>query len=147
MELQDRINARENSTLVFATVAASASLVVLAVVLQYPDLKILKIYPWVKHIGLMFSVLGPLYREVTIFTIDYLDYRKLPRRNYPLKATLPRMIILRFFLFLPSVAWVIIYTGNPACFWTTIFLAFAIACAVSFLELLVREHARTEIYY
>src|SRR3990170_3939560 len=134
MGLQDRVNARENSTLVFATVAVSASLVVLAVVLER-RLVILNTYPWIKDVGLMFSILGPLYRETTIFTIDYLDYKRMPRQNYPFWATLPRMIIIRFFLFLPTVAWVIVYTENPFCFWTATLLAVVTACALSFLEI------------
>jgi len=144
MELQDRVNARENSTLVFSTVVASASLVVLAVVLQDFNLNILKTQPWIKDVGLMFSLLGPLYREITIFTIDYLDYKKMPKQNYPFWVTLPRMVIVRFFLFLPTVAWFIIYTGNPSYFWTITKLAFAISCVFSFLELLVRERCRRE---
>jgi len=127
-----KLHARENSTLVFATVAASASLIVLALVLQTPDS--LKIPEWVKYVGLFFSILGPLYRCYTIFTVDRIDYKKIPREDYSWWATVPRMIIVRFFLYLPIGAWVILLFTGAEYFWIVIASLFAVAAVISVIE-------------
>lgn len=112
-----RLHARENSTLILATVAASASLLILATVF---DNSVSLQDSWISWIGLIFSMLGPLYREVTIFTIDLSDYRRIGerRREYRWLDVIPRMVIVRFFLFLPIVAWIIFLT-SPTCRSTT----------------------------
>lgn len=130
-----RLHARENSTLVFATVAASASLLFLIFVLD--NFEPTQITDWVRWVGFLFSILGPLYREVTIFTIDGIDYRKIRERDtYPIWATLPRMVIVRVFLYLPIAAWWIFFE-NPANFWMTV--TFIAAFLFSVLELLSRD--------
>jgi hypothetical protein len=62
-----RINTREASTLVFSTVAASASLIFLAAIFQgniSPEWK-----EPMKWTGFLFSLLGPIYREKSRFTL------------------------------------------------------------------------------
>jgi len=127
---EDRIHARENSTLVFATVAASASLLILTFVLQkFVPPQIL----WINSIGFIFSILGPLYREVTIFSIDRIDYRGIRKREYPWWATIPRMTIVRFFLFLPIAAWLIYFTSSKSLL-TTLIFTFVFALLLSVIE-------------
>ena len=137
---ENRVLARENSTLVFATVAASASLLFLALVLQEP---ISSQKPeWVKYVGLMFSILGPLYREFTIFGIDRIDYRN-NRRPYSFWVIFPRMVTIRFFLFLPIAAWLVLFFGST-CFWTIvlfwaiILFTFIVSILLSVMEWLSR---------
>ena len=67
----DRINTRESSTLTFATVAASSSLVVLVLFIERG---LQTAYPWLGWIGILFASLGVLYREVTIWSIDKNEY-------------------------------------------------------------------------
>jgi len=140
---QDQINVRENSTLVFAAVAASASLVVLAIVLQ--TLPYQEIPLSIRCIGFLFSLLGPLYREVTIFTIDMIDYGEIKdQKEYPNWATLPRMIIVRYSLLLPIVAWLNVY-GRLPWFLLVSFGAFALAWGISHLELSYRKHRKKRL--
>jgi hypothetical protein len=137
MDPQDKITARENSTLVFATVAASASLLVLAVVLQTPYGQGIPLS--IRGIGFLFSLLGPLYRDVTVFTIDQIDYMDVQSpKKYPKHATLPRMIIVRYFLLLPVVAWL---TINSRPFWFLLLniAALGLAGGISHLELSWRK--------
>ena len=62
--VRDKLNTRENSTLVVATVASSASLVLLTA-LESPQFH---------YYGLVFALLGILYRELTIFSSDRSDH-------------------------------------------------------------------------
>jgi hypothetical protein len=133
--IQNKLRARARATLTFATVAASASLLILALVWKDPA----QIPEWIKHIGFMFSISGWLYREVTIFTIDRIDYRDIGERDtYPWWATFPRMVIVRFFLFLPTAAWWTLFTSS-ACAGTTIIFTFIISVLVPIVELLSRH--------
>jgi hypothetical protein len=65
--IRDNINTRENSTLVVATVASSASLLLMTLNSQ------------TSHycLGLLFALLGILYRELTILFSDNPDYKRL----------------------------------------------------------------------
>lgn len=132
-----RLNTRENSTLVFATVAESASLLILTFALQGPDLS--PIWHW---IGFIFSLLGSGYREVTILTIDFLDHKEI-KDEYPLWAILPRMLLLRFFLYLPIAAWIILLAGLTSSWLGTLLIALSAvtlsAMALSVVELLQRK--------
>jgi len=138
---EDRLYSRENSTLVFATVAASASLLILTFVLQnfVPPL-----FSWIANIGFVFSILGPLYREVTIFTIDLSDYRRIGKTEYRWWEVIPRMIIVRFFLFLPIAAWSIFFTSSM-CLLTTVTFTFVVALLLSVVEWVSRvQHAHLQ---
>jgi len=143
-----RLYSRENSTLVFATVAASASLLILTFALQKSDR--LPIWDW---IGFIFSLLGPAYREVTILTIDFFDYKKIPEKDkYPFRTTLPRMLIIRFFLYLPIAAWILLFArpeSSPESSWLIMLLIalFGVALSAGVLsgvELLQRKRLRHE---
>lgn len=139
MAQKNRIAARAEATLVIATVAASASLLFLILAIQFSNRS--PIWNW---IGFMFSLLGPTYREVTIFTIDYFDYKKTEeQQEYPLWTTLPRMLIIRFMLYLPIAAWIILFRG-PRCFLLMMILTATSALALSALELLQRERLHQE---
>lgn len=106
----DRLHTRESSSLAFAAVAASSSLVVLALKMQVPR------YDWMNWVGLSFAVLGVFYREATMWSVDTIEtqesYDSYPielrkKRDVPLQqaATLFRRTTIRFFLLLPIVAW------------------------------------------
>ncbi len=69
MNQEAKLYSRENSTIVVATVAASASLLILSFSLQQFN------HSW-DRLGLLFSLLVPGYREITIFTVDYFEYTK-----------------------------------------------------------------------
>ena len=98
-----RINTRESSTLTFATVGASASLVVLGLTIENS-------YPWwIPYVGIAFALLGFVYREITIWSIDRTDYNQLSflgRTSKKRPAALLRGAIVHVFLLLPIVAWV-----------------------------------------
>lgn len=111
-----RINTREASTLGFVSVAASASLVVLALAVgpnfdTYP-------YAWlIKWIGLASGILGFAYREITIWTIDRAEHdmlssglgRRIDSERADKRGLLGaffRRLIVRSFLFLPILAWI-----------------------------------------
>lgn len=69
-----KINTRESSTVAFATLAVSSSLVVLALLMQN---QISKQYSWVEWIGLAFALIGVIYREISIFLIDRPEFGSL----------------------------------------------------------------------
>ena len=105
------INTREASTLVFSTVAASVSLALLAGILNVPDFRGESWFIW---IGLLFSILGFLYREFTIHASDIPNYNKLRKllgnkceeENFAIKVgQFSRMIVIRSFMLLPIGAW------------------------------------------
>jgi hypothetical protein len=109
-----RINTRESSALTIATVASSSSLVVLALTVEH-DLGVS--HPWLPWFGLLFALLGFVYREVTIFSVDWVEHRKLSlslRREieeerstaWTQVATFIRRFVIRFFLLLPFGAWI-----------------------------------------
>jgi hypothetical protein len=109
-----RINTRESSTLTFATVASSSSLVVLALTMER---NLGALYPWLAWFGSLFGVLGFIYRELTLLSVDWVEHRKLSpslRRRIEEErsgawmqiATFARRSVVRFFLLLPSGAWI-----------------------------------------
>jgi hypothetical protein len=142
--IQDRISVRENSTLVFTTVVSSASLLILAIVLQTPPYQ--RIPFSIRCIGFLFSLLAPLFREVTIFTYDLIDYGQLANHQnpYPKYATLTRMVILRYFLFLPIVAW-LTFDRRPLWFLLLNLVALTLAWGISRLDLSYRKKPKKEV--
>ena len=110
------ISARENSTLVISTVAASASLAILAIAAHEGYTS----RPELTWIALLFSIVGFLYRDMTILSVERLDYitlRKhlglLERRlNYTQKFfILARMYFVRLLLVIPMATWSLVL--NP----------------------------------
>lgn len=106
-----RLNARESSTLTIATVAASASLILLSLVI---DRKLGTEYAWLYLVGIGFAILGIFYREVTFLSIDQAEYGLLTLHtqimirassNWQRRARHLRHITVRFFLFVPVGAW------------------------------------------
>ena len=86
-----RINTRETSTLTVATLAASVSLVLLALVvpLSTPNARIYHL--WLRLAGFLLALLGVLYRETTIHTVDQREYDLLKRLlRAPLRENLLR---------------------------------------------------------
>jgi hypothetical protein len=68
--LTARVNSRESSTLTVATFTAVASLTVFAIAVQIRD-------PRVYLMGLAFSFGGIVYLELTAFTMDPKDVRRI----------------------------------------------------------------------
>lgn len=139
-----RINTREASTLVFSTVAASASLLFLVPIYQNGTIS----SEWIelmKWLGFLFSFLGLVYREITIHTSDHIDYQVLRARlGVPLPRPqwlwiIVRGSIIRFFLILPIAAWGILLFANPACSSITLASAFILSVLFSVCELLSRD--------
>ncbi len=108
-----RIATRESSTLTFATVGASSSLVVLALVI---DRTPQSVYPWLSLIGMLFSILGIIYREATFWSIDKAEYEEISDELHNLIEkqresirgrvfALIRRVAVRFFLWVPFIAW------------------------------------------
>jgi hypothetical protein len=75
--IQARINTRETSTLTIATVAASASLVLLALAANPESSFAYTHHAWLRFAGFLFALLGIIYRELTILTADAADYSRL----------------------------------------------------------------------
>jgi uncharacterized membrane protein len=137
-----RMNTRESSTLTFATVAASASLVVLALTIER-HLE-MPFYLWLQLIGLVFAILGFAYREITDRSFDVAERSLLSlelwsllmsRRDTTLQrlATHTRRFMVRILLLLPIVAWLIVIANLESSFVDMGFLAVAFA----FLALLL----------
>lgn len=137
------ISARENSTLVISTVAASASLAILAIVVQSGDVS----SPDLAGIALLFSIIGFLYREVTILSVEREDYIALNKHRESLKRSLShtqkgfilaRMYCVRFLLLMPVAAWSLIMS-----FGGVVAPAIMLACVSGFFSLLeyyIRYH-------
>ncbi len=108
--IRDKAQTRENSTLVIATVASSASIVILT------TSKCLGLH----FFALVFALFGIFYRELTIFSIDRIEYAFLRdpkfRKFHPCidvgfwdrVARLVRSFIFRVLLFLPVKLFVLI---------------------------------------
>jgi len=104
--VQSRLSTRETSTLTVATVAASASLVVLQLTVTDKATS----HAWLRLAGFLFALLGFLYRETTIYTADIEENAMLRR----LQPALPhnrhwwiRAVLIRAILLAPAGAWII----------------------------------------
>lgn len=109
-----RSRTREASTLTIATVASSASLVLLGLYIQAqievnwnlaPEIKL-----WIAGVGIAFSAVGIIYREVTAKTIHRIDENWLKQRCHitdPRGQGIVREILLVALLAIPIVAWLI----------------------------------------
>ncbi len=134
-ELIADLHTRESSTLVVATVASSASLVLLGI---YPsatsNLPIALLENWA---GFFFPIFGLFYRDLTVFTIDYANSKELheltghstPYPGWVRAATHVRRWVLRSFLAVPSAFWWL-RISNYAC---TIFVPLSIVGLASAL--------------
>ncbi len=110
--IQARLASRESSTLSFASLGASSSLVVLALTIERGlDTS----YPWLKLVGILFAFLGVVYREAT-GRLDIAEPRLGNRRLRDELATVRKSAIqqlttfirrfaVRYFLNLPILAW------------------------------------------
>jgi hypothetical protein len=145
-QLTSDLSTRENSTLVFSTVAASASLAILIVTLE-------AIKPsWFGlafGVGFLFSTLGFVYREATIFGVNAKNYEELrslrkisgeiERRNDKRRTRIlvfSRMIIIRLFLLIPTGSWILVVLNLQAAGWIalTCLILFGVAVFLSLLE-------------
>lgn len=107
-ELMNALHTRENSTLIVATLASSASVALIAAIHEIPD-------PALSWLGFAFPILGFSYRELTIFEIDRADYKDLLQYlstttfsrydGWVGKYNHPRRLILRVLIILPSNFW------------------------------------------
>lgn len=139
--LISELSSRENSTLVVSTIAASASLAVLAFsipIINEP------MFNWAFLMGVIFSFVGLLYREVTVLLVDSSDYQILNSRVQPLTpsntarqvAVFTRMFILRFLLWIPIASWVELKLTDVLqnSMFLSVFTISVIAFVFSFLE-------------
>lgn len=137
------ISARENSTLVISTVAASASLAIMSVVVQNGNVS----RPELGGIALLFSIVGFLYREVTILSVERQDYIELDkhlgflkrRSNHTQKMfILARMYSVRVLLLIPMVAWSLIM--SPGELVVPVIILTCVSGIFTFLEYYRRYH-------
>lgn len=132
---------RESSCLTFATVASSSSLIILTLVIER---ELGPSYFWLNVIGIGFGLLGVLYRELTIFTVDLTEYRlltlgfcaKLREARTATKwlrfTRMVRRVIPRFFLLMPLGAW-LIFMWKLDAYLPSSALLFAVLLLVSIL--------------
>jgi hypothetical protein len=104
--IRNQVNTREASTLTFSTVAASASLVILSFAVS--GIQCLPILNRFLLVGVVFALLGIIYREVTVFGEDFRDFKTLmpvdpPHR--PRRSQVVRAFSIRLFLVIPLLAW------------------------------------------
>jgi hypothetical protein len=123
-----QLNTRENSTLVFSTVASSASLIILTYTNPSPTNN-----TNINLIGILFIIFGFMYREITIFYFDIFDYNKLhDKPNYSKIWIFIHMFIIRAFLLLPLV----IYSIGPF----SLVIIFIISGIISLFECWKRSY-------
>jgi hypothetical protein len=116
--LKDKLNTRESSTLVFSTVTASASLAILSILIEKRTIP----EPYF-IIGAIFTLVGILYRELTILSIDRVEYGRLRQLEGVLTGrTLPRphpttlfmrRFLVPFYLWIALDAWLITKLSWP----------------------------------
>jgi len=108
------LSSRENSTLVVSTLAASVSLSILAFAIQPMGSRLFDV---AMIMGLLFSVIGFSYREVTILGVDIRDYDKLNEYAPSLRGestrrrksvNFLRMFLVRFMLLIPVATWILV---------------------------------------
>jgi len=136
--LKDRINTRESSTLVVATLTSSTSYFLLE-----RDTSLFSI------LGILISLLGILYRELTIFTVEMLDYwklRKIQERLFDKEKIpawerilpLPRMVLIRMLFYSSLAIWFFPITPiEPASPFWLLLLTFSISW--SLVEFIARD--------
>jgi hypothetical protein len=101
-----KINSGENSTLVLSTVASSVSIAIQSILFD----RSMSVRLNLGFFGFLFALLGFLYRELTIHFSEMRSYRKL-RGKLALASedvSVPlffRMLIVRWFLLLPTVVY------------------------------------------
>ena len=126
--LTARVYSRESSTLTIATFTAAASLTFLAIAAQGEMAKDIRI--WL--MGVAFSLLGIVYRELTVFTMDRKNLhriRKIERnRHFPQPTKWDkffrgfRWFVFRCAMISPAVGlvrlWAVLdsWLGNPFAF-------------------------------
>lgn len=115
--LQSRISSREGSTLTVATVAASVSLVLLTLIVPESKATALTYHPGLRLAGCVFALLGMMYRETTIHTIDRLENAHLdellvarfgrnPFRPEPNPGRFFRSFLYRVLLLSSLIVWI-----------------------------------------
>jgi len=117
--LRERLNTRENSTLTFSTVTASASFILLSFFVNSNQSSEDSFF----FLGIIFTFLGIIYRESTIFTIDRVESkrlrqleseligRKIPRPSF-ISLTFRRFLV-PFYLWMALSAWLIVKLSLP----------------------------------
>jgi hypothetical protein len=104
--LQSRLGTRETSTLTLATVAASASLIILQLTVTDKGLSHL----WLRLAGCLFALVGFLYREMTIYTADLREEALLRQLQHGLPSNRYwwiRALFVRAFLLSSVGAWIV----------------------------------------
>ena len=145
------LNTRENSTLGVATTAASASLVLFGLENLSPLQQ--GIISWA---GLVFSILGIGYRELTILTIDTIqlrDLRKFLGRKEPIWPNKwfwifgqARRLMVRMLLFTPSLLWLSKMSDyNRDQLWVTVSFIGELAVLFTVLEIVIKDDTSTRV--
>jgi len=102
---KDQYLTRESSTLTIATITASLSLTIYAMVLSSTQMT-LGTAQYTGLVALTLSFFGITYREITIFTTDIEDLKKIYQGGYEVPSfSLPRSFMLRMFFFIPVSLW------------------------------------------
>jgi len=112
-----RTQTRETSTLAITVIAASASLILLGFVCP---INVEQRIPFV-IMGIIYPILGMLYREYTYLTIQNSDFEQI-RRHFSDEeedivrggySSLPRRVLFYLlFVVIPIAGWVLILTTN-----------------------------------
>lgn len=149
----DRLNSRENSTLTFATLAASFSLVVLALSIGNNPNAPIKPSLWLSLVGISFAVIGVAYREITFLSVDYSEYglvtsrfRRMLELSRDTKlqwmATHSRRFIARMLLWLPVIAWLIVawsLESSSLCMWLLVVIFGLVSALFDVLSSIIKE--------
>lgn len=126
--LENALHAREGSTTLIATVFSSASIILLGgYILTLNNSSFSWVVAWsIGGLGFVFPILGEVYRELTIMTIDAADLADLRefltrnqvdqsfRRNatFVTRFKSYRRGSIRFLLLIPSSAWIGVALGT-----------------------------------
>lgn len=146
--LISELSSRENSTLVVSTITASVSLAILVVAIPSANA------PWFNSaflMGIIFSFMGFIYRELTILLVDSKDYKSLNLHAPPLSssdksrkgATFFRMFTIRFLLLMPIAAWLVVRPSQETQS-STWAISITILCGVAFALSLVEHFMRND---
>ena len=140
-----RVHARESSTLTIATVTASASLVLLALVIQN-EVNSEDNWYVIYFLGYLSAIIGFFYNEITQSTIQKHDFKFIRKtildkiepdeRKEEVKKIIlgpehqraPRVISFQLFLISPLLGWIYITIQ-----WWVLIPAFAISLIIAFL--------------
>jgi len=150
--LERRARTRETSTLTIATVASSASLILLGVFFNIPIDD--QYHRWLLGImGFVFPLIGLAYREVTYYTIqehDFNETKKIMVEKFGMKeakyneivkyqkGSWIRGILFRSLVILPVLFW--IFIASPSNVFVSIIITFSLIVGFGLLAKCRNSH-------